>query len=72
MSTTQPLVSPGRAALDGVIAMVAGLGIGNLVSLVAPGSSPVIPVAARFIDITPAPLKEWAIATFGTADKAVL
>src|SRR5450756_654096 len=65
-------VPRGRAALDGVLATGAGLGAGHLVALLAPGSSPVVAVASRAIDLTPGPVKDWAVATFGTADKAVL
>ncbi len=35
-------------------------------------SSPVVPVGQVFIDVVPKPLKNWAIETFGTNDKAVL
>ncbi|MFC7401646.1 molybdopterin-dependent oxidoreductase [Citricoccus sp. GCM10030269] len=38
----------------------------------APVSSPLVAVGAGFIDITPAWLKDFAIAAFGTADKLVL
>jgi len=65
-------VPRGRAALNGVLATGAGLGAGHLVALLAPGSSPVVAVASRAIDLTPGPVKDWAVATFGTADKAVL
>ncbi len=54
------------------MATAAGLGAGHLVALVAPGSSPVVAVASRAIDLTPGPVKDWAVATFGTGDKAVL
>lgn len=65
-------VPRGRAALDGVLATGAGLGAGHLVALLAPASSPIIAVATRAIDLTPGPVKDWAVSTFGTADKAVL
>jgi len=35
-------------------------------------TSPLLAVANRAVDQTPRPLKEWAIETFGSADKAVL
>ncbi len=66
------VVPRGRAALSGVLATGAGLGAGHLVALVAPSSSPVVAVATRAIDLTPGPVKDWAVSTFGTADKAVL
>ncbi|GAB3822548.1 molybdopterin-dependent oxidoreductase [Tessaracoccus terricola] len=34
--------------------------------------SPLLAVGAAFVDLTPAWLKDWAIATFGTADKIAL
>jgi DMSO/TMAO reductase YedYZ molybdopterin-dependent catalytic subunit len=61
-----------RAALDGVLATGAGLGVGHFVALLAPPSSPVVAVASRAIDLTPGPVKDWAVNTFGTNDKAVL
>jgi DMSO/TMAO reductase YedYZ molybdopterin-dependent catalytic subunit len=71
---TQPAerVPRGRAALNGVLATGAGLGAGHFASLVAPASSPVVAVASRAIDLTPGPIKDWAVSTFGTADKVVL
>ena len=60
------------AALDGVLATGAGLGAGHVAGLLAPGSSPVVAVATRAIDLTPGPVKDWAVSTFGTNDKAVL
>src|SRR5487761_2470335 len=65
-------VPRGRAALNGVLATGAGLGAGHFASLLAPESSPVVAVASRAIDLTPGPVKNWAVSTFGTADKAVL
>ena len=29
-------------------------------------------IANRVVDLTPTPLKEWAVSTLGTADKLVL
>lgn len=57
----------------GVVATGAGLAAAELVvGLVERTSSPVVPVGQVFIDRVPRPLKEWAIETFGTSDKAVL
>lgn len=67
-----PRVGTGQAAISGALATAAGLGAGHLVGLVAPGSSPVVAVASRAIDMTPGTVKDWAVATFGTGDKAVL
>ena len=62
-----------RGALAGLLAAAAGVLVGEAVSTLLPGvSAPVVSVGNRAIDWTPQPLKEWAIATFGAADKAVL
>ena len=70
-----PDADPGRArsAVAGALATGAGLGVGHAVAaLLGPTASPVIAVGNRAVDLSPTPLKEWAIATFGAADKAVL
>ena len=60
-------------AAYGVLATVVGLAAGHLVAaLTVPAASPVLAVGSTVIDLTPTPLKEWAIRQFGTADKAVL
>ncbi|TFH19454.1 MAG: molybdopterin-binding oxidoreductase [Acidimicrobiales bacterium] len=57
----------------GLLATGAGLAAAELVvGLVQGTSSPVVPVGQVFIDLVPRPLKNWAIETFGTNDKAVL
>jgi hypothetical protein len=40
--------------------------------LVSPEASPVLAVGSTVVDATPTPVKEWAVATFGTADKPIL
>jgi DMSO/TMAO reductase YedYZ molybdopterin-dependent catalytic subunit len=61
------------AAAAGIAATVLGMAVGQLVaSLLDPASGPVYAVSSTVIDLTPTPLKEWAIAHFGTNDKAVL
>jgi DMSO/TMAO reductase YedYZ molybdopterin-dependent catalytic subunit len=60
-------------AAYGVLATVVGLAAGHLVAaLTVPAASPVLAVGSTVIDLTPTPLKEWAIRQFGSADKAVL
>ncbi|HEU5320220.1 MAG TPA: oxidoreductase, partial [Methylomirabilota bacterium] len=60
-------------AASGALAAVAGIAVGNLVAaLVSPASSPVLAVGSAVIDATPTPVKEWAVATFGNADKPIL
>ncbi|WP_239136643.1 molybdopterin-dependent oxidoreductase [Sphaerisporangium rufum] len=61
------------AAVIGLVAGAAGLGVAELVAgALAPKASPVTVVAGVAVDSSPAPLKEWAIRTFGTNDKTVL
>jgi len=62
-----------RFALYGVLAALLGTGIGHLVAaLTEPESSPVLAVGEVVIDHTPTPVKNWAIAHFGTHDKTIL
>jgi DMSO/TMAO reductase YedYZ molybdopterin-dependent catalytic subunit len=62
-----------RLALSGILAAVAGIAAGHLVAgFLAPASSPVLAIGSTVIDLTPTPIKEWAIATFGTNDKLIL
>ena len=50
-----------------------GMGAGHLVAaLTTPAASPVLAVGSSVIDLTPTPLKEWAIRNFGSNDKLVL
>ena len=69
-------------AVDGLVAGATGLLVAEAldvgvtllggVSGNPSGRSPLLAVGAAFVDLTPAWLKEWAVATFGTGDKAVL
>jgi DMSO/TMAO reductase YedYZ molybdopterin-dependent catalytic subunit len=57
----------------GVLATLVGMAVGHLVAaLIDPASSPVLAVGSTVIDLTPTPVKEWAVARFGTADKPIL
>ena len=57
----------------GLLAGAAGVAVAETVSVALDGvTSPLLAVANRAVDAAPRPVKEWAIATFGTADKAVL
>ncbi|MGY1723456.1 molybdopterin-dependent oxidoreductase [Blastococcus sp. SYSU DS0533] len=63
----------GSAALAGVAAVSAGLGMAELVAGLVPGApSLVIAVGDAVIDSVPGWLEQWAIATLGAADKPVL
>jgi DMSO/TMAO reductase YedYZ molybdopterin-dependent catalytic subunit len=56
-----------------VLAAAVAIGAAQLVAgLTAPASSPVLAVGQAAIDLTPPPVKDFAISTFGTADKTVL
>ncbi|WP_028650093.1 molybdopterin-dependent oxidoreductase [Nocardioides halotolerans] len=60
-------------ALFGVLATLVGVAAGHLVAaLLDPASSPVLAVGSQVIDLTPTPMKEWAIEHFGSNDKRVL
>ena len=62
-----------RYALFGVLSALAGMAAGHLVAAVTrPESSPVLAVGETVIDHTPTPVKNWAIAHFGTHDKTIL
>jgi DMSO/TMAO reductase YedYZ molybdopterin-dependent catalytic subunit len=70
---TEPRLAPLRYATYGVLAALAGSGIGHLVAaLTDPAASPVLAVGELVIDHTPTPVKDWAIAHVGTHDKALL
>ncbi|MGY2701030.1 molybdopterin-dependent oxidoreductase [Nocardioides sp. HB32] len=57
----------------GVLAALVGVAAGHVVAAaLEPASSPVLVVGSTVIDLTPTPLKEWAIQRFGTHDKTVL
>lgn len=61
------------AAVCGILAAALGGAAAHLVAgLVSPSASPVLAVGGQVIDLTPTPVKEWAVATFGTADKPIL
>lgn len=61
------------APVVGVPALAAGLAVAQLVGAVGSADvSPLVAVGDRVVDRTPKWLRDWAIDTFGTADKAVL
>lgn len=67
-------VSVGSAASIGFLAVATALAAGHLVAglALAPEASPFLAVGNAAIDRTPAPVKDFAINTFGTADKPAL
>src|SRR3954454_2084990 len=62
------------AALAGVLAVAAGAAVGELVAalLGRPQAGTVVAVGAVLVDAAPTPVKEFAVATLGPADKPVL
>lgn len=72
--TSSPRLPALRAASTGLIAVIAALAAGHLVSglLLAPAASPFLAVGNATIDRTPAPVKDFAIENFGTNDKPAL
>ncbi|ASO18115.1 DMSO/TMAO reductase YedYZ molybdopterin-dependent catalytic subunit [Actinoalloteichus hoggarensis] len=63
----------GIAVLIALASAAAALSAGHLIAgLLDPGSSPFLAVGDTAIDLTPAPVKDFAIAVFGTADKIAL
>ena len=63
----------GSRVAAGLLAGVVGIGAGHLAAAaVEPESAPVLAIAASVVDLTPQPVKQWAIDVFGTGDKAFL
>jgi DMSO/TMAO reductase YedYZ molybdopterin-dependent catalytic subunit len=57
----------------GILATLVGMAAGHLVAAFTdPAASPVLTVGSTVIDLTPTPMKEWAIRTFGDNDKTIL
>ena len=60
------------AAVSGVVSAVGALVAGELLAgLLSPSLSPLTAVGGAVIDAVPPGVKDWAVALFGTADKAV-
>ncbi|MGZ6778317.1 MAG: molybdopterin-dependent oxidoreductase [Mycobacterium sp.] len=67
------MASSGMRAAAGVAAAAIALGVTQLVAaFVGPHADSRTAVGSAVIDLTPGPAKEWAITTFGTADKLML
>jgi DMSO/TMAO reductase YedYZ molybdopterin-dependent catalytic subunit len=64
---------PVRGVLSGLLAGAVGVCVGFLISgLTGPAGSPVVAVAQLAIDLSPPPVKNFAIREFGSHDKLVL
>src|ERR1022692_2168862 len=60
-------------AFTGVLSAAIALGVAMLVSaFIRPQASPIIAVGGQAINLTPNPVKEFAVAHFGTNDKTML
>lgn len=60
-------------AMGGIAAAAVALGVTQLLAaFVGPQADARTAVGSAVIDLTPGPVKEWAIQTFGTTDKLVL
>ncbi|OLT40967.1 molybdopterin-binding oxidoreductase [Serinicoccus sp. CNJ-927] len=72
--TTTPTRRAARVAGagSGLLAGAAGVLAGEGLAAVTGVTGPVVAVGNRVVDLTPRPVKEWAIETFGSADKVVL
>lgn len=67
------MAASGTKAMAGIAAAAVALGVTQLLAgFVGPESDSRTAVGSTVIDLTPGPVKEWAIATFGMADKLVL
>lgn len=67
------MTARGTKAMGGIAAAAVALGVIQLLAaFVGPRSDARTAVGSAVIDLTPEPVKEWAIATFAMADKLVL
>jgi DMSO/TMAO reductase YedYZ molybdopterin-dependent catalytic subunit len=65
--------APRSSALSGVAAAAVALGVSQLTAVAfGPSADSRTAIGSAVIDLTPGPVKEWAIQTFGTADKLAL
>ena len=67
------MTASGAKAMAGVAAAAVALGLTQLLAVFfGPEADARTAVGSSVIDLTPGPVKEWAIQTFGTADKLFL
>ncbi|WP_122261567.1 molybdopterin-dependent oxidoreductase [Ornithinimicrobium cerasi] len=62
----------GAGMLSGLLAGAAGVLVGEGLARLLALPGPVVAVGNRVVDLTPRPVKEWAVSTLGAADKPVL
>jgi DMSO/TMAO reductase YedYZ molybdopterin-dependent catalytic subunit len=71
--TLTGLLAALRGSLAGIVAAAVALGVAELVAAAAgPLSSPVVAVGSTAINLTPIPVKDFAIVHFGSHDKTAL
>ena len=67
------MTSLGARAMGGIAAATVAVGVAQLVGAAfGPTADVRTAVGSSVIELTPGPVKEWAIDTFGTADKLFL
>ncbi|HEX2283629.1 MAG TPA: oxidoreductase, partial [Mycobacterium sp.] len=67
------MTTRGTKALGGIAAAAVALGVTQLLAVAfGPQADARTAVGSAVIDLTPGPVKEWAIQAFGMADKLVL
>jgi DMSO/TMAO reductase YedYZ molybdopterin-dependent catalytic subunit len=72
-SAARTVAGPLTGAAAGLLAAAAALGVAQFVAgIIGPGGVPVIAVGGAAIDLTPVPVKDFAIQHFGSHDKLVL
>jgi DMSO/TMAO reductase YedYZ molybdopterin-dependent catalytic subunit len=74
MSDTTRSTRRGPAAIAGLVAAASALAVAEVVAaaLSLPGSTPLLAVGDAVVDLAPPPVKQFAVDTFGTADKPAL
>jgi ABC-type Co2+ transport system permease subunit len=72
-SVVSALAGAAAGALAGILAAAVALGVAELAAaLIGPDSAPVIAVGETAINLTPIPVKDYAITHFGSHDKQAL
>jgi DMSO/TMAO reductase YedYZ molybdopterin-dependent catalytic subunit len=68
-----PEPAPDKRMLAGIAAAAVALGVTQLIAVAfGPQADARTAIGSAIIDLTPGPVKEWTIQTFGTADKLFL
>src|SRR5690349_9687569 len=69
----KPTLSGDQRMLSGIAAAAVALGVTELLAVAfGPEADARTAIGSAVIDLTPGPIKEWAIQSFGTADKLFL